>query len=86
MAQVEWYRYEVYVDGASMGVACVWMARMWVVGDACGRCRCGVDAITLGSARGCCAPEGAQMHASGCGMGLVVRVPLGLSCRASEAR
>ena len=62
-------------------VWCVWMARMWAtrVGGT------GVGAIALGSARGC-ASEGAQMHASGCGMGLVVRVPLGLSCRASEAR
>ena len=45
----------------------------------------GVGAIALGSARGCVS-DGAQMHASGRGMGLVVRVPLGLSCWASEAR
>ena len=81
----EWYSYRhevnVVVDGARMGVACVWMARMWAtrVGGA------GVGAIALGSARGW-ASEGAQMHASGCGMGLVVRVPLDLSCWASEAR
>ena len=64
-----------------MGVVCVWVARVWAtrVGGA------GVGAIVLGSARGC-ASEGARMHASGRGMGLVVRVPLGLSCWASEAR
>ena len=45
----------------------------------------GVGAIALGSARGCVS-DGAQMHASGRGMGLVARVPLGLSCWASEAR
>ena len=75
-AQVEWYRYEVYVDG----VACVWMARMWAtrVGGA------GVGAIALGSARGCVS-DGAQMHASGRGMGVVVRVPLYLRCWAIEA-
>ena len=38
----------------------------------------GVGAIALGSARGCVS-DGAQMHASGRGMGLEVRVPLGLS-------
>ena len=48
MAQVEWYRYEVYVDGASMGVACVWMARMWA--KRVGGAAAGVDAIALGSA------------------------------------
>ena len=44
-------------------VWCVWMARMWAtrVGGT------GVGAIALGSARGC-ASEGAQMHASGCGI------------------
>ena len=35
----------------------------------------GVGAIALGSARGCVS-DGAQMHASGRGMGVVVRVPL----------
>ena len=45
----------------------------------------GVGAIALGSARGCVS-DGAQMHASGRGMGVVVRVPLGLSYWASEAR
>ena len=48
MAQVEWYRYEVYVDGASMGVVCVWMARMWAT--RVGGAAAGVDAIALGSA------------------------------------
>ena len=51
MAYAEWhsYRHEVCVDGARMGVACVWMARMWAtrVGGA------GVCAIAFGSACGC---------------------------------
>ena len=74
------------MDGASMGVVCVWMARMWAT--RVGGAAAGVYAIALGSARGCCAPEEAQMHASGCGVGLVVRVraSVGLRCRASEAR
>ena len=64
-----------------MGVVCVWVARMWAtrVGGA------GVGAIALGSARSCVS-DGAQMHASGRGMGVVVRLPLGLSYWASEAR
>ena len=45
----------------------------------------GLSAIARGAARGY-ASGGAQMHASGRGMGFVVRVPLGLSYWASEAR
>ena len=37
------------MDGASMGVVCVWMARMWAT--RVGGAAAGVDAIALGSAR-----------------------------------
>ena len=69
------------VSVAHMVVAHVRMARSWAAraGGA------GVSVIALGSARGC-ASGGTRVHASGRGMGLVMRVPLGLSYGASEAR
>ena len=62
------------VSVAHMVVAHVRMARSWAAraGGA------GVSVIAIGSARGC-ALGGTRMHASGRGMGLEVRVPLGLS-------
>ena len=54
------------------------------VGDACGRRVWAVPGfVQLRSARLAAA---LRMHASGHGMGLVMRVPLGLSYWASEAR
>ena len=80
MGCIMWVAHAWPWHGHGCGV-CVWMARMWAarVGGAVG------GAIALGSARGC-ASEGARMHASGPGMGLVVRVPLGLSYWTTEAR
>ena len=77
----EWYLHEVCVSVAHMVVAHVRMARTWAArADGAG-----VSVTALGSGRGC-ASGGARVHASGRGMGLVMRVPLGLSYWASKAR